>query len=118
MPACFKLNLLAHKGYSSNYTQLGWRRYFYLTPPSSRCCLMAITHCSNFNADKVLAGESRKNLITAVGVALCRHGMLLRLMNLFSGERHAYSTAAVLSFLTAELLYSIGGTTLHAECRG
>ncbi|GIL65084.1 hypothetical protein Vafri_18859 [Volvox africanus] len=106
--ACFKLNLLAHKGYSPSYKQLGRRRYF--LPNSSIQQVLSdghasqqigVTHCSNFNADKVLAAESRKNLITAVGVALCRHGMLLRLMNLFSGEWHAYSTAAALSFLAA-----------------
>ncbi len=49
----------------------------------------------------MLAAESRKNLITAVGAVLCRHGMLLRLMNLFGGERHAYATTAALSLLTA-----------------
>jgi Kyakuja-Dileera-Zisupton transposase len=49
----------------------------------------------------VRAAHSRplQNLVTAVGVAVCRHGMLLRLMNLFTGERHAYATAAVLSLL-------------------
>ena len=50
---------------------------------------------------QVLAAESRKNLITAVGAVLCRHGMLLRLMNLFGGERHAYATTAALSLLSA-----------------
>ncbi|EFJ46406.1 hypothetical protein VOLCADRAFT_105534 [Volvox carteri f. nagariensis] len=106
--ACFKLNLLSHKGYVSGYTQLGQRRYFLPNASIQQVPLdghasqqIGVTHCSNFDADKVLAAESRKNLITAVGVALCRHGMLLRLMNLFSGERHAYSTAAALSFLAA-----------------
>ena len=38
-------------------------------------------------------------MITALGVAVCRHGMVLRMINLFEGERHAYSTAAVRSLL-------------------
>lgn len=42
-----------------------------------------------------------QKLVTAAGVALCRHGILLRLLNLFTGERHAYSTAAVQSLLVA-----------------
>jgi hypothetical protein len=43
-----------------------------------------------------------QNLVTAVGVAVCRHGMILRLLNLFTGERHAYSTAAVMSIFLAQ----------------
>ncbi|GLC38836.1 hypothetical protein PLESTM_000783200 [Pleodorina starrii] len=42
-----------------------------------------------------------QNIITALGVALCRHGMLLRLVNLFGGERHAYCTSTVQSILQA-----------------
>ena len=40
-----------------------------------------------------------QNLVTSAGVVLCRHGMLLRLLSLFTGERHLYSTAAIQSLL-------------------
>lgn len=30
--------------------------------------------------------------ITSLGVALCRHGFIMTLMNSFTGERHAYGT--------------------------
>lgn len=43
--------------------------------------------------------NSSQNLVTAVGMAVCRHGMLLRLLNLFTGERHAYATAVAHSLL-------------------
>ncbi|KXZ41023.1 hypothetical protein GPECTOR_961g227 [Gonium pectorale] len=42
-----------------------------------------------------------QHLITAAGLLVCRHGVLLRLINFFSGERHAYSTLAALSLLEA-----------------
>ncbi|PNW79961.1 hypothetical protein CHLRE_08g373354v5 [Chlamydomonas reinhardtii] len=106
--ACFKLNLLAFRGYAAQYTQLARRRFFLpntliqqVLADGTASQQIGATHCSNFNADKVLAAESRKNLITAVGAVLCRHGMLLRLMNLFGGERHAYATTAALSLLSA-----------------
>ncbi|PNW79968.1 hypothetical protein CHLRE_08g373361v5 [Chlamydomonas reinhardtii] len=106
--ACFKLNLLAFRGYAAQYTQLARRRLFLpntliqqVLADGTASQQIGATHCSNFNADKVLAAESRKNLITAVGAVLCRHGMLLRLMNLFGGERHAYATTAALSLLSA-----------------
>jgi hypothetical protein len=40
-----------------------------------------------------------QNLITGAGAVLCRHGMLMRLLNLFTGERHIYAIAAMYSFL-------------------
>ena len=87
------------------------------------------SRCSTFHADRVLASENSKvcnagvafcsplsclychcpfckptlcsmqNLITGAGAVLCRHGMLMRLMNLFTGERHIYAIAAMYSFL-------------------
>ncbi|GLC39193.1 hypothetical protein PLESTM_000862500 [Pleodorina starrii] len=106
--ANFKVNLLARAGYSRHSPQLPRRRFFISNervlaalgePAASRD--IGPTHCSNFNADRVLASDSQKNIITALGVALCRHGMLLRLVNLFGGERHAYCTSTVQSILQA-----------------
>lgn len=42
---------------------------------------------------QVLARDARKHLVTAMGTAVCRHGMLMLLVNMFTGERHAYATA-------------------------
>ncbi|GLC38083.1 hypothetical protein PLESTB_000269000 [Pleodorina starrii] len=106
--ANFKVNLLARAGYSRHSPQLPRRRFFISNervlaalgePAASRD--IGPTHCSNFNADRVLASDPQKNIITALGVALCRHGMLLRLVNLFGGERHAYCTSTVQSILQA-----------------
>ncbi|KXZ42182.1 hypothetical protein GPECTOR_188g287 [Gonium pectorale] len=105
---CFRLNLLRRGGYTQDYTQLPYRRYFInntvvqsLDRAAATTDSMGSTHCSTFHADKVLSAESQKNLITAVGVMVCRHGMLLRLMNFFRGERHLYSTAALWSLFVA-----------------
>ncbi|EFJ45775.1 hypothetical protein VOLCADRAFT_105800 [Volvox carteri f. nagariensis] len=57
--ACFKLNLLSHKGYVSGYTQLGRPRYFLPNASIQQVLLdghasqqIGVTHCSNFDADK------------------------------------------------------------------
>ncbi|EFJ42684.1 hypothetical protein VOLCADRAFT_97300 [Volvox carteri f. nagariensis] len=62
--ACFKLNLLSHKGYVSGYTQLGRRRYFLPNASIQQVLLdghasqqIGVTHCSNFDADKVGVGR-------------------------------------------------------------
>ncbi|GIL94396.1 hypothetical protein Vretimale_605 [Volvox reticuliferus] len=91
--ANFKLNLFRRKPYTQAYKQLNRRRFTISNQVlasldhrgSAAADIGVNSHCSNFNADKVLAGESAKNLVTALGVALCRHGVLLRLVNLFTG---------------------------------
>ncbi|KXZ40894.1 hypothetical protein GPECTOR_1477g659 [Gonium pectorale] len=105
---CFRLNLLRRGGYTQDYTQLPYQRYFInntvvqsLDRAAATTDSTGSTHCSTFHADKVLSAESQKNLITAVGVVVCRHGMLLRLMNFFRGERHLYSTATLWSLFVA-----------------
>ncbi|PNH08587.1 hypothetical protein TSOC_004846, partial [Tetrabaena socialis] len=118
---CFKLNQIKRKSrckhpdstsvvgnvqYTRNYTQLSRRRYTIRNDlvealeasGSGSADIGRNTDCSNFTADKVLAQESVKNLITAAGVVVCRHGMLFRLLSFFHGERHLYSTAAAQSF--------------------
>lgn len=105
--ANFKLNSWRWKRYEVTYKQLQQRRYFIsnlgvhaaLGDAAASAKIGSNSTCSNFTADKVLAVESKQDLVTALGVALCRHGVLLRLLNLFTGERHAYSTAAVQSLL-------------------
>ncbi|GIL87953.1 hypothetical protein Vretimale_6330 [Volvox reticuliferus] len=106
--ANFKLNLIGHR-YGKAYPQLSRRRFFVsnkrvLGVLNNAAASQPIgpTTCSKFDADKVVAAESKKDLITALGAALCRHGMLLRLINLFTGERHAYCTCTVESILYAE----------------
>ena len=48
--------------------------------------------CSEFKADAALSKRSAKFDITAVGGVFCRHGFILLLLNLFTGERWGYAT--------------------------
>eukprot|EP00198_Chlamydomonas_reinhardtii_P004263 XP_001693599.1 predicted protein [Chlamydomonas reinhardtii] len=108
----FKLSLFKKKGlthkYGLDYRQLSRRRYTLgnayvrgFEPPKGSADVGRNADCSSFTADKVLAKEEAGKLVTAAGVVLCRHGMLLRLVNLFHGERHMYATAAAASILAA-----------------
>ncbi|GIL85589.1 hypothetical protein Vretimale_13302 [Volvox reticuliferus] len=109
---CFRLNLLRRRGYTPAYAQLPYRRFFIsnqiMADLENSSTVEAVDHgrCSTFHADKVLAPESQKNLVTAVGVVVCRHGMLMRLMNFFRGERHFYAIAAIHSLMAV-------GTAVH-----
>ncbi|PNW87380.1 hypothetical protein CHLRE_02g141011v5 [Chlamydomonas reinhardtii] len=102
---CFKLNLLSRgKFHCQLYKQWERRRYFLHNGAVNEVDGTWATdngpsRCSTFHADRVLASENSKNLITGAGAVLCRHGMLMRLMNLFTGERHIYAIAAMYSFL-------------------
>eukprot|EP00198_Chlamydomonas_reinhardtii_P003430 XP_001692766.1 Tcr1 transposon ORF2 [Chlamydomonas reinhardtii] len=103
----FKKKGLTHK-YGLDYRQLSRRRYTLgnayvrgFEPPKGSADVGRNADCSSFTADKVLAKEEAGKLVTAAGVVLCRHGMLLRLVNLFHGERHMYATAAAASILAA-----------------
>jgi hypothetical protein len=41
--------------------------------------------------------------ITGLGTAICRHGFVLKLLNIFTGERHAYATMVMQCFLFANI---------------
>lgn len=48
--------------------------------------------CNDFRADKALGRDSVKHDITGVGGLFCRHGFLLLLLNMYTGERWSYAT--------------------------
>ena len=41
-----------------------------------------------------VCSSSPQKLISGLGVGICRHGVVMVLMNVFHGERHAYANAA------------------------
>jgi len=60
--------------------------------------------CADFQADKMLARTSERYDITGVGAAFCRHGFVIMMLNLTTGERWSYSTMMLSTMLTVGIL--------------
>lgn len=50
-------------------------------------------------------------LITGLGLAVCRHSMVLRAFNMWTGEKHGYAWNLCTAFDTLPLVSSISSCT-------
>ena len=73
--------------------------------------------CNDFDANAAL-GRARSSAfdITGVGAAVCRHGFVLLLLNVFGGERWAYSDLA-LTWIICTLLMHVGVWWYDINCQ-